>query len=292
MLPFTPSIGMRVGWGPWRVIVSQEGSRKKLWKWAAVWRMLRAGLCEWRDGILTWRPRFYKQPSGRWDNWDGNPSTTVWRRFPRTRLSKGVEVRMRMRTHRDHSLPGASYSEAWEPTEDKNNLRRVAGTGDFRIALLQTDGRYNTGVWHAYQVRVYPYLHRDAKNHIGANDTSNCSHWYRQRPGGQGRLIDDYSQEDDMDGFKKLRHKGELKFPMGPHSPYDDWVDVCVYLERRDTDGMMHPEVRVHLDRVQLDPYEHKTDGFNTEFEFVDAIAISFNNMRPYGPIEIACDWN
>ena len=46
-----------------------------------------------------------------------------------------------------------SYIDRWTPVEARNNLRRVAGTGDFRIRLMQTNGG-SMGKWHVYQVRV------------------------------------------------------------------------------------------------------------------------------------------
>ncbi len=141
------------------------------------------------------------------------------------------------------------------------------------------------GSWHAYQVRVNPYLHKEAKKHIGKGDTSNSSHWYRAAPADGDLLIDDYSQE--FNRFSKIKHKGELKFGMGPHAPYDEWVDIEVRLKLRKNNNMMDASIRVHDDEVRLDPYKHVTKGFDTDFEHIDAVCFSFNNMRPYCDVRL-----
>eukprot|EP00951_Prasinocladus_malaysianus_P035290 scaffold362671_cov16-Prasinocladus_malaysianus.AAC.1 len=184
-------------------------------------------------------------------------------------------------------MPRVDYSDHWSPSEEVNNLRRVAGTGDFRIGLLQTDGEKCPGKWHAYQVRIYPYLHRNARHHIGASDTSNNSYWYRERPGGDDCLIDDYSQEEDHAGFKKLRHNGELKFGFGPHAPFDEFFDIKIVLKVDPHSHRAKSALTVHKEHIELDEYEHKTRGFDSEFHYIDAIALSYNNMRPYADIEI-----
>ncbi len=74
-----------------------------------------------------------------------------------------------------------NYSDKWAPAEEQKNLRRMAVTGDFCIGLMQTSAG-SMGKWHAYQVRINPYLHGEAKNHLGKDDTSNASHWYRAAP--------------------------------------------------------------------------------------------------------------
>jgi hypothetical protein len=70
-------------------------------------------------------------------------------------------------------------------------LRRVAGMGDLRIGLMRISAE-GMEKWHAYQVRINPYLHREAKNHLGKDDTINSSHWYRTARAEGGLLMDDY----------------------------------------------------------------------------------------------------
>ncbi len=68
---------------------------------------------------------------------------------------------LRFRSSRSEELEEAgrmSYNDKWAPAEDKKILRRVAGTGDFRIGLMQTNGG-GMGSWHAYQISINPYLH-------------------------------------------------------------------------------------------------------------------------------------
>eukprot|EP00873_Tetraselmis_striata_P043826 jgi/Tetstr1/464090/TSEL_008895.t1 len=288
--PDAPELGVDVG-GGWRMIVSQEGRRGSIWDTDRARKCAKDGMAEYdaRGERLVWRPRYHKDSRGRWDNWDGNPSSTVWKQFPRTALRDGVSVRMRFSSKRDSSMPRVRYSERWNGgEEDANDLRCVAGTGDFRVGLIQTNGRKDPGQWHVWQVRIYPYLHRDAKKHLGASDTSNCSYWYRYKPGGRECLVDDFSQDDDRDGFKKLRHRGQLKFGMGPHSPFDKDVDVEFKL-RATGKSRIDSSVSVNRDAVDLDPYEHDTSGFPDDFTHVDAVCWSFNNMRPYCDIGLKC---
>ena len=82
---------------------------------------------------------------------------------------------LRFKSSRSDELEKAgrvSYSDKWAPVEEQNNLRRVAGTGDFRIGLMQINGG-GMGSWHAYHVRINPYPHREAKKHLEKDDTSN-----------------------------------------------------------------------------------------------------------------------
>eukprot|EP00873_Tetraselmis_striata_P033750 jgi/Tetstr1/454014/TSEL_040933.t1 len=288
--PDTKELGAHVG-GGWRLIMSQEGSNNSIWDLERVKKCIGDGMADYdaKRGALVWRPRYYKDSRGRWDNWDGNPSSNVWKQFPRTALKDGVCVRMRFSSKKDPSMPRVEYNDRWNGgKEEANNLRFVAGTGDFRVGLIQTNGKKDPGDWHVWQVRLYPYLHRDAKKHIGASDTSNSSYWYREKPGGKECLIDDYSQDHDRDGFKKLKHGGELKFGMGPHSPFDEPFDVEFTLKMTGA-RTVASTVKVHGDEVQLDKYEHKTSGFGDEFTHVDAVCWSFNNMRPYCDINLTC---
>lgn len=288
--PDLKHLGCEVG-GGWRMILSKEGTQRSVWDLAVVKKYLNAGMAEYEGGRLVWRPRYYKSKGHRkWSRWKGNPSQTVWKQYPKSALRDGVTVKMRFKSSKDTSIPNANYEDRWYGGEESNdNLRNVAGTGDFRIGLLQTNGRQKPGMWNGYQVRVYPYLHREAKNHIGKNDRSNCSYWYRNKPGGVDCLMDDYSQYKDRDGFKKLKHDGELKFGMGPHSPYDEFFDIAVRLKLEGA-ATMRSWIKVNDDEVELDPYEHDTAGFREDFEYVDAVCLSYNNMRPYVDINIECD--
>ena len=72
---------------------------------------------------------------------------------------------------------------------------------------------------------------------------------------------------------------------MGPHAPYDEWVEIEVRLKANK--DMISPAVRVHNDEVRLDPYKHTTKGFDEDFKHVDAICFSFNNMRPYCDVRL-----
>ena len=273
-----------MGDGPWRAILSQEGEKKRMWTEAEVEARLEKGYAKWAAPELQWCPRYYWD-GRRYGTWDGNPSGTVWRRIPRQSLKDGVRVLLRFKSSRSEELEKAgrvSYNDKWAPAEVQNNLRRVAGTGDFRIGLMQTNAG-GMGSWHAYQVRINPYLHREAKKHLGKDDTSNSSHWYRAAPAAGDLLMDDFSQE--FHRFTKLKHKGELKFGMGPHAPYDEWVEIEVRLKA--TKDMISPAVRVHNDEVRLDPYKHATKGFKEDFEYVDAVCFSFNNMRPYCDVRL-----
>jgi hypothetical protein len=175
------------------------------------------------------------------------------------------------------------YSDKWAPAEERNNLRHVAGTGDFRIGLMQTNGG-GMGLWTACQVRINPYLIKKAKKHLGKDDTSNSGHWYRAAPAAGDLLMDDFSQE--FHRFTKLKHKGELKFGMGPHAPYDEWVEIIEVGLKANKD-MICPTVRVHNDEVRLDPFKHTTKGFDENFQHVDAVCFSFNNMRPFYDVRL-----
>lgn len=269
----------------WNLILSQEGRKGRIWNESEVRDALKCGFACERDGELHWNPRYRKDEKGRWKTWKGNPSSTVWRKIDRQSLGDGVTINIKMFSRMDRTLPKVDYTDKWGPDEISHNLRNVAGTGDFRVGLLQTDGSEKPGEWQGFQVRLYPYLHKDAKKYIGENDRSNCSYWYRSEPGGDECLMDDYSQMGDRDGFKKLKHKGQLKFGMGPHAPFDEWVDIQIKL--RETDGKIHSTVKVHDDEIELEPYQHKTSGFGTGFTNIDAVCLSFNNMRPYCDLKI-----
>lgn len=272
--------------GPWRISLSQEGKDSNLWSDYYTNKYLENGYAEW-DGVkktLLWNPRYMFTSASR-IKWKGNPSGTIIRNIPRQSLVKGCKIKLQMRSKKVE-IDDVDYTDTWSPREMQNNLRRVAGTGDFRIGLMQTDGP-DTGKWHAYQVRVYPYLHEDAKTHIGDSDTSNCSYWYRDEPGPENTLVDDWSQETHR--FKKLKHKGDSKFGMGPHAPYNEWFDIEVEL-KKDVDDNMSSSIRVHKDKVVLDDYKHVTTGFSKPFEHIDAICLSYNNMRPYFDIQLKMD--
>jgi hypothetical protein len=49
--------------GGWRMIMSQEGSKRGLWDLGKVKECLSEGLAEYDggSGVLTWRPRFYRK---------------------------------------------------------------------------------------------------------------------------------------------------------------------------------------------------------------------------------------
>jgi len=115
------------------------------------------------------------------------------------------------------------------------------------------------GKWHAYQVCINPYLHREAKKRLGKDDTSNSSHWYSPAPAEEDLLMEDYSQE--FNRFTKLKHKGELKFRMGPHAPYDEWVEI-----------ELHLKLSKDMKMIQEDPYKDAIKGFNDDSEHVDAV--------------------
>ena len=142
------------------------------------------------------------------------------------------------------------------------------------------------GKWHAYHVRVNSHLHKKSKKHLGKDDTSNSSHWYRAAPAEGDLLIDDYCQ--DFHRFTKLKQKGELKFGMGPHAPFDEFFEIEVRLKANK--NMICPAVRVHNDEVRLDPYKHATKGVDDDFEYVDAVCFSFNNMRPYCDVRLVAN--
>jgi hypothetical protein len=279
--------GAEVPGGPWRVTVACEGKDKRLFSYAETKALVSRGLASQKGAELSWNPRYHKE-NNKWRNWDGNPSTTVLRAFPKTKLRDGVTVHMQWFSAKDPTLPNVDYSEAWVPKENVNNLRCVAGTGDFRVGLFQSGGAPDPGTWHGYQVRFFPHLHRDAKKYIGKDDASNASHWYRQTPSEKNCLIDDWSQEWDHSGFKKLKHKGEAKFGTGPHSPYDEWFDVKVRLQLTGP-KTIKSTVTFHKDVVELDAYQHETTKFSSAFEEVDTVAVSFNNMRPYCGLKIRC---
>lgn len=287
--PFTRALGIRVPGTTWRVSASHEGTRKKQLGYRELSRMLEQGLCVYEGlGVLAWNPRYTRDGEGKLRKWNGNPSTNIMTDIKPQRLENGISVTFWMKSEMDRSLGDkAEYSDTWRVEENSRNLRHPAGTGDFRIGLAQADGRWDPGKWHCYQARVFPYMHSDAKTHIGENDTSNSSHWYRDRQGGRGRLLDDYSQEGDLDGFKKLRHEGELKFGMGPHAPYGEWIKIRLQLHKRG--DLVYPTLQVHNDVVGLDPYKHETNMAD-EFTHVDTLYVSFNNMRPYTGLKIKLD--
>jgi hypothetical protein len=175
-----------------------------------------------------------------------------------------------------------SYGDKWAPAEEKNNLRRVVGTEDFRIRMMQTNGGSIVS-WYAYHVRINPYLQREAKKHLGKDDTNTSSHWYRAAPAEGDLHMDDISQE--FHRFTQLKRKGELKFGMGPHAPYDEYFEIEVRL--KENKDMICSTVRVHNDELRLDPYKHLTKGFDEDFQHVNAVCFSFNTMRPYGNVRL-----
>jgi hypothetical protein len=74
---------------------------------------------------------------------------------------------------------------------------------------------------------------------------------------------------------------------MGPHAPYDERVDIEVRLKMSRDMKTICPAVRVHNEEVRLDPYKHTTKGFDDDFECVDAVCFSFNNMRSYYDVRL-----
>ena len=113
------------------------------------------------------------------------------------------------------------------------------------------------GSWHAYQVRINSYLHKEAKKHYVKDDRSNSSHWYRVAPAAGDLLMDYFSKE--FHRFTKRNHSGELKFGMGPHAPYDAWLEIEVRMKANK--DIICPAVRVHNDEVRLDPFQAYDEG-------------------------------
>jgi hypothetical protein len=127
---------------------------------------------------------------------------------------------------------------------------------------------------------IDPHLHREAKKHLGKDNTSNSSRWYRAAPADGGLLMEDNSQE--FRRVRKLKYKRELKFGMGLHTPYVEWVQIEVRLKTNNGNKTICPAVRVHNGEVRLDPYKHETKAFDENLQHVDAVCFSYNNMRPY----------
>ncbi len=69
---------------------------------------------------------------------------------------------------------------------------------------------------------------------------------------------------------------------MGPHAPYDEWVEIEVRLKMSKDMKTICPAVREHNNEMRLNPYKHATKGFDEDFEHVDAVCFSLNNTRPY----------
>lgn len=159
----------------------------------------------------------------------------------------------------------------------------------------------NLHKWPAYQVRFNPHVDRDGKNHIGKNDESNASFWWRMmfaHPSAKG-LLDDWCQDAKQCGFKKLRHDGEKKFPLASEAPFDTWYNVDVVLERKGgkisstlvIDGKPF-ELDAFADRLTKDNEDEVSDKEKEEtrvlnIDAVDVVAISYNNFRPYRSLQI-----
>jgi hypothetical protein len=77
---------------------------------------------------------------------------------------------------------------------------------------------------------------------------------------------------------------------MGPHAPDDEWVEIDARLKMSKDMKTIYPAVRVHHDEVRLDPYKHTTKGFDENFEHVDAVCFSFNNMRSHCDIMLVAN--
>ncbi len=269
----------------WGLILSHEGRDARIESKEEHDQARKDGRIAVKNDGLHWYPRFMKRD--KWKRWSGNPSSTVYRSIKPQRLKDGVKVLIRMKSTKEPELEKkgwVDYDYKYDYKEESSkNLHMIAGTGDFRIGLFQKDGDYKD--WHGWQVRIHPHIHEAYKKHVGSNDLSNASHWYRRKSAKRDALLCDYMQDaGDHGGFKKIRHDGELKFKMGPNAPFDEFFDIELTLKEKD--GYIYPTVRVHEDYIELDRYKHETD-MRGEFELVDAVALSFNNMRSYAGLVI-----
>lgn len=311
-LPETPSNGVRVGDGPWRVTVSSDRSFHAV---ADVAELVRTGLASWDAAaqVLTWRPRYRPSEKG-WLRYPANSSSCVWTSIPPVDLSGGKagSVRFWMRVATPRALTGddATYTKGStkglagaSPTLDvkeftgkagTGSIRNVGGTGDFRIALWSTTGADGSLApqekWSAYQFRAYPFLFEAAKKHTGVSDSSNASDWFRVRPGAEGCMTEDACQslEDEERGGRSFTKFD--KVAMGPNAPLDEWFPIGFDMSGFGTDK---PRVRVSINGDQADrDLSKRLDKIRTSrglvpYSRVDALSLGFNNMREYYKVEI-----
>lgn len=296
--PENEFLGVTVPNSPWRVLFHHEKGNYGFDPPSVVRDYLsNTDLAVWTPPVLLWNPRyvFYAENS-RVSNIDtprgATPGVDIWRPIPPQSTLNKISVRMRWKSsHRMDVSP--DQIDTFEPGEFQGHLRRFSGTGDFRIGLVQASPDKNKNEWNYFQMRIFPFLHKDASDIIGANDRSNHSFYYRGRPGTKPHdLINDLSQDDrngSATGAIKLSHRGETKFGFGPQAPFDQFFDVIIELNpvySGSSFPAFAPSLQIHQDKINLDPYVHATRGLDP-FTEVNALYISFNNLRPYRNIHI-----
>ncbi len=323
---------------PWSIIIGKDDGPLNEYiqkKW------INRGVAQWdnEEKALLWRPRYVwvdkdddnKQVAdGEGKRKLVNKNMTVWRKLSKklyfdNKKESSVKVKMmwKMDTKAipEDNKPEEDYNYDFDSQE--NVLRGLRGTGDFRLCLLEgifsdngevitdTKTKKTMAFWPGYQVRFNPFVHKKLGEWTGANDNSNASHWYRDKPAPPVHpgIADDWCQSREYDnhaGWDKIRTETGLKFPLASHAPFDEWFPVEVTITRREDDGKYYYQSTFDVNgdnhilkeyRFEIDNGELKGTGDSNatvndmkKLDYVDTLAISFTNIRPYGTVHIKID--
>lgn len=182
-------------------------------------------------------------------------------------------------------------------------LRCLAGTGDFRIGLFQSDTRVGNGTYEGdeegatkdfnryrgFQVRIHPHLSRGFENLGGRlyehkadgskEPHNNISLWTRVREGTQG-LQSDQAQKVDHSGFTKKGGNGSQPQPWGANMPFGRPQHLTIRAERLD-DCCFQVSLTVNEggEDERRSPVLHGKFESTFRPDLLDCLAITYTNQ-------------
>lgn len=250
--------------------------------------------------------------------------TTIHKYFPAVDFSSGKKIVFTMNwesdgidnedSNRELQCANANPTGQGKGISDKY-LRCLAGTGDFRIGLFQSQEKVGNescegnskktnckngnsierdfNDYRGFQFRIHPHLSKDFNNSEPRlkepkDDGESESHinlnlWSRIEEGENG-LMSDECQAVDHCGFSKSDDWGTQPVSWGPNMPFGEARELKVEIERKSDD---HYEVFVTLNgnRSPLLKGRFKSDFRPSE---LDTIAVTYtNSSRRFEYVEI-----
>ena len=206
-----------------------------------------------------------------------------------------INITMRWRSNGEESCPKSCYSDGnWCQQESCQKLKCVShsvsclgGTGDFRIALLDTsrsDGKTVRDNWcngtraygamtkcvesepfakmQGYDFRIFPHLTKKAKHEPGQVP---CSIYKKD--------------SDNLFGKARLGEWGCFDTPLGR------WTVLSLFLKRRDSTRV---EIGMTMNGITYETHDTVDPKAKTTIRHVDAIAIGYPNERKYSYVQLS----
>ncbi len=249
--------------------------------------------------------------------------TTIHRYFNETSFEEGDRITLTLNwesdgedsSRRDFDCSDEDPTDQGTAISDRY-LRCLAGTGDFRIGLFQSNTKIGSGScegnskkencdsgesptrdfddYRGFQFRIHPHLSRgyediDARLKEEHSDGDSESHinlnlWSRIDEGEHG-LMSDECQAEDHCGFSKSDDWGTQPVSWGPDMPFGEARELRVEIEKASSTEF---EVYVTLNNARS---PRLTGRFRGDFNpsVLDTLAITYtNSSRKYAYVNIS----